>query len=280
MKTQNTALKIGLACALGALIGTMVSLKINNHFWWVGTLVGFAAGYLSYEFPKLIKAIPDAWSKTATNFHNIDWPKISLKIAKDERKIFWLTISMFIIVGVINLLISLFSINHLVTEDVQKMSPSILLLATYLYLLVVCSGGLTFLLGFIIPFRFFLRSSKIELADNIAAYGDNEDDLKMMKKIIKFGNPIVLPLFCTYFTFKFVLGFIWDTLKFICKFFKNLFLLVHSEARLICGVDAGLGSIIGYFFESPILGVLFGAVFGILNYYVVSIKILKMQPKF
>ncbi len=58
---MERTLKIFISCALGAGIGTTVSLEINGYFWWLGLLAGGLFGYLSYEFKAVIAAAQRAW---------------------------------------------------------------------------------------------------------------------------------------------------------------------------------------------------------------------------
>ena len=69
-----------------------------------------------------------------------------------------------------------------------------------------------------------------------------------------------------------------------------LFKLIHSEKRLLCGIDAGLGTTVAYFLSLNfvplttatfiffvICGGILGAGFGIINYELVSKRIFKFH---
>jgi hypothetical protein len=58
---NRDALKIFIACAIGAAVGTVVALDVNKYFWWIGLLAGGATGYLSYEWRAVIAAVPAAY---------------------------------------------------------------------------------------------------------------------------------------------------------------------------------------------------------------------------
>ena len=71
------------------------------------------------------------------------------------------------------------------------------------------------------------------------------------------------------------------TYKAICfcgLFFKNVFILIHSEFRLLCGVDAAIGAVIGYFAGYVIVGLIVGGILGVLNYELISRRWLKLVP--
>src|SRR3989344_4364096 len=101
----------------------------------------------------------------------------------------------------------------------------------------------------------------------IGGYKD-EYIIKRAKAVIRIWNPIWV----------FIYYPIWGLcylLKRLPKFLKKFFTLIHSDIRLLCACDAAIGTGIGYFFGSVVIGALNGGVLGVLNYYIVSIKILK-----
>lgn len=60
---MDRVLKIFIACALGAGIGTAVALQLHPYFWWVGLITGGLVGYFSYEFKAVCRAVPQAWKE-------------------------------------------------------------------------------------------------------------------------------------------------------------------------------------------------------------------------
>lgn len=63
--------------------------------------------------------------------------------------------------------------------------------------------------------------------------------------------------------------------RFLKRFCWELFLRIHSEIRLLCGIDAMIGTTIGYFAGSAIIGALVGGLFGVLNYAIITELYLK-----
>ena len=63
--------------------------------------------------------------------------------------------------------------------------------------------------------------------------------------------------------------------SFCGKFFWKLFLLIHSEMRILCGVDAMIGAVIGYFVGSAAMGALYGGIVGVFNFLVITELCLK-----
>ena len=62
---------------------------------------------------------------------------------------------------------------------------------------------------------------------------------------------------------------------FLKRFCWELLLCIHSEMRLLCGIDAMIGTAIGYFAGSVIVGALAGGLFGVFNYAVITELCLK-----
>jgi hypothetical protein len=70
--------------------------------------------------------------------------------------------------------------------------------------------------------------------------------------------------------------------KFGCTFLWRVFVLIHSRERTICAVDSAVGSIIAYSFGYGLAGLLVGAtagaLLGLVNYELVSVRWLKLLP--
>ena len=71
---DNRTLKIFIACALGAGIGSLIALEMHKYFWWIGLLVGGFVGYLSYESKKVVEAS----KKAMQSVRKIEFPKFSV----------------------------------------------------------------------------------------------------------------------------------------------------------------------------------------------------------
>jgi len=65
-----------------------------------------------------------------------------------------------------------------------------------------------------------------------------------------------------------------DVAKAIGMWAKETFIYIHSEMRVLCFVSAALGACVGYFLGSATIGAIAGCVFGIVNYEIVSKRIL------
>lgn len=82
------------------------------------------------------------------------------------------------------------------------------------------------------------------------------------------------PLASLFITAKFLI----KTFPIIARFSKIIFWQIHSEERLLCLVDAALGAGIGYFYHNALIGALSGGILGVINYEIVSKRLLKLVP--
>jgi hypothetical protein len=60
--------KIANACFIGGALCTAIGLLINPAFAWLGTLAGFAAGYVAYDLRGFLRQIPPALKESNAAF--------------------------------------------------------------------------------------------------------------------------------------------------------------------------------------------------------------------
>lgn len=267
---MKTSTKVFFATALGALVGTVISLEINNWFWWIGLIVGGLVGYLSHDFKKVIKAIPKAWEKTEDENKRIIFKRSFFHLLAISNAVTSITLGIVVLIILGNLNIE----TEIIYDDIK--------------LIILCISLICLAL---IILSFVMALWKSYETDYIHI-GENES--KMNKKVSIIFFPLLSPFTAIFYTLKglwlltkgiylnrieivkFLFITIWVT---IAKFFKNLFILIHSDVRVICFIDACIGTALGFYFQSPIIGCLAGGVIGWFNYQIVSIKILKLSPK-
>lgn len=253
---MKKSLKVFTACFLGAGIGTLTALQINGYFWWIGLLVGMFVGYLSYEFKKVVQAVPKAWNAVK------GW-----KPNKERWKTGW--IMFWALASFISTILLAFSFLLLVET------------AAWVFLAV----GFCFLfplwLVMIVAIVGNMEMKRIE--------GEREAAKDMFKNL----NPIkvyfyYLPKFIILGLLYFFKGTIYifvrtpkffrKTIVILWRFIKTLFIMIHSEIRLLCGIDAAIGAAIGYIAGSVLIGAISGGLFGALNYEILSKRILHLVP--
>lgn len=258
---ENRVWRIFLCCFICAGIGTLISLEVNKYFWWAGVLTGGFLGYLSYDFKKVILTIPKAWQ--VTKGCKIDWNKICI-VVSGVGSVSNFSISCF---GFsLNISVPLLTLSYcqMPTVTVEKL----LIMQTLIFLLTV----LVSLEGM----HFVTYSEK--LIPSINELG------KSLRKI---------NFFRVYF-YLLPRGIFWCAKKtpraviitakgigtgsvILAKFIKYLFILIHSEWRLLCATDSAIGALIGYLCGNIAIGALAGGVIGVLNYEIVSKRILKLK---
>jgi len=62
------------------------------------------------------------------------------------------------------------------------------------------------------------------------------------------------------------------------RFAMRIFVYIHTELRTLCFVDAAIGATAGFFLGSAIACAVIGAILGVVNYEIVSVKWLKLVP--
>lgn len=66
--------------------------------------------------------------------------------------------------------------------------------------------------------------------------------------------------------------------RFCPAFIARIFHFVHSNARLLFGIDVAIGVAVGHFTGNALLGGLAGGAWWLLDWHLVSIKLLGVKP--
>ncbi len=258
--------KVFCACAIGAGIGAFVALQLSVFFCWVGFLLGGLIGYLSYEWKAVIQAIPRALRAT-----------INYRLPKEFWKISW------------GLLFCFFAV--------------LVLVANMLSWLVVGAGSVKLYCVLFGPLGdFWIAILSIATVLPFAIFGVGSlliglEDRLTVQKLTKWLYRVSVPTVLFWHLPRITASYIWFGIRKSPKvllvscllplfliylalvFLKNLLLLIHSQLRLLCGVDAMIGAMIGRFYgvgmEGVLLGMLAGGFFGLFNYVVVTELCLK-----
>ena len=97
-------------------------------------------------------------------------------------------------------------------------------------------------------------------------------------------------LFFIWMLWKYLAIAVWATICFLGRFAWHLFKLIHSEKRVLCAIDGTLGGAMSYiWFASSamsfpeqvvfvVFGGLLGAAFGVVNWEIISKRILHVAP--
>jgi hypothetical protein len=230
--------KVFLACAIGAATGSFVALGMSHAFWWVGLLVGGIVGYLSYEWKTVLRAIPAAYRAAREGRPSIVWiPRVFLC---------WLNVSIWMTVPTF-------------LDPSGKMEPYSVIEHVFIGFAIGTVGWLVLILGGL-----------------VLAFGELSAQLRSFTDWLRMMNNVINPLKVIFYYVPKGIGIAtYHIIRFCQRFGWQLFLRIHSEIRLLCGMDAMVGAAIGYFAGSAIIGALAGGLLGVVNYAVVSERWLK-----
>lgn len=261
---MNTEKRIALACFIGAVIGALLALQFNHYFWWAGILLGGITGYLSYEFKAVMWAVKSVsgivWREMTQQKYNI--PAIPFDKIKTVGKL---------VVSILFVLVP--CCFTLVIALLIVASWAIVIFFLDLFpedLGVLSNAGLT-LVCLLPGFAFISYVCQV--------FHETESNPSMIKSAIKefiWLNGLVVLCFVI------PRGLLWLTMRippavtFLIRVAKRTFILIHSEIRLLCMTDAMLGALVGYFCGNALVGGVAGAVLGVVNYKLVSVRWLKL----
>lgn len=250
----------------GGCIGTFVALTIAPEpLWWVGFIgmaIGALCAYCIHEFKTVIVGIQTGWNVALKKAGAFKW-----HIRWKDVSIIMLSVSVMIVFGIsVSIIVILYTKILLFMVTPIKETEQEYLIGQYV--IVSFSLIISFLFGSIfmmeridkgIPYKkdmlFVLKKLNIVMC---LTYWP----IVGMVKLIRWFVPKVPPL-----------------LSVIGTFFVVLFREIHSDLRTLIAVDSAIGVAVGYYlFQSVIAGGVAGVVWGLVNYYLVSVCWLKLIP--
>lgn len=243
---MDQRLKVFLSTALGSLIGALIALSVWQPIWWIGMLAGGLVGYLSYEWREVISAILVAWAATRSN---------AVPVSKD----------ILIIIGTLALVVVVFGANAIPLIALlwlfRGYDPGFPMTSVLIWATVV---PLTLIVEVFIGFRrreeespsFWSIFYLFYLISPIGVYG----------------------YYLPRFLFLQLPKGIAEGVVRCARFIQHLFILIHSEERLLCGVDAAIGAGVGYLMGNALVGALVGGLLGVANYEFISKRWLHLVP--
>lgn len=259
---NHRSLKVFIACFLGGCIGSVVALEVSKYLWWVGLLVGAAVGYLSYEFKEVVRAIPLAWHRV------MHWHP-DRKFWKNFGYFFFRICSVYatFLFGFFILMYSIVAMSHADKKEMVYLFVNMFVLTS-----LTLSAATALAIGW---------STRLE--------EEVQRNRRELKTLLYKANPIIVYL---YYVPKYTAIGIWFVVCCIPYFFVSIgrgfaklglfvwtvFKLIHSDIRLLCAVDAAIGVCVGFFLGSAIFGGLAGGLWGVLNFEILSKRVLKLVP--
>ncbi len=263
-----------LSCSIGAGIGYLLALRFGVHLWLLGTLAGGILGYFVYDIKHVVAMIPEAWKQAKEKVGAFKFAESVTTLGK------W-------IVGILG--IFLFPVLSMVVFI------GVLFGKYHSSLMVV--------LGFVLMFAMPFFTMMIGLTTSMIYFKIGEVNEKTKGDLDKFGlyrivmyaqrgwwafalTLLFQPVLASWLMLRGIVLLIPPAYKATVKalrlsvaFVWNLIKLIHSDVRLLVGIDSIIGGIIGYSWHSLLIGMLAGGILGLVNYKLVSIKWLKLKPK-
>lgn len=239
---QKETKSIGFACALGAFIGALVALELVGNLWFVGVIAGGIVGYIAYNPREVFRSFAQAWHV------------VTVLPSNRRKRVLQRTLFASMFMGVCKLVFwgVIFAALSFGILDLDVLVPAAVFLTTLLTAGLVLKA---------------LRGRK-DYAKTIRGYRDLSHEL---------GPVVVLAT---------IAKALWETLRALLWLVSKLpavgkqtFIYIHSSQRTLCFVDATLGATAGYILGSALIGAGVGLVLGVINYELVSIRILKLAPR-
>jgi hypothetical protein len=268
-KSYSTA----IACGFGAFIGGLVANQFASHLpfldslaGFVGMLVGGFVGYITIDFREICTAIPRAWSKT------INWrPYRPFWVAALTYPLPWLIIMLYMVIG---FYLSMY--HHIKLTNKEVISVMEIVADIFLFFAVIL---------------FFGGISNLKKDAKGRNFRSLRSLVRSNRADLKFARDLTPPylVFRTFKALQFcvkelawaimLLRFMPAILSTLGQFCKELFILVHSDRRVVCFMSAATGAGIGFFgFHQVVAGLVAGAVLGFIDYEVVGVRWLKLVP--
>lgn len=274
--------EVAFWCAIGAMVGGIVARAFTGQAWLgagLGMIAGSVAGYILIDWRDVIAAIPAAYRAVA------GWrsPPGSFELARWEG---YLIVSCGIHIGIAVTSTAL-AIDVMAEQRVPPLKEMALFVSLVTFLFVMMTG-----VGACI------NAARMLLGQQMGEDDDYEERIADARvHAIALCPPVALFYHLPRLTARYVSRALrWAALvavpacgssavrlvRFLGRFSRELFVRIHSEERLLVGVDAVLGTLVGYVVDPRPFGVLIGmaagALLGFVNYELVSIRGLRLIP--
>lgn len=302
--------KIAAACFAGGVICCLVALLVTPAYWWMGLLAGFAGGYLGYEFREALRMIPVAWRVVMAESQSswqifLDEKSRAARIVQEwlaEKHVFLYpgALCSLAAAGWVMYCLSLLPPQEQMSQPRAIVSIGFVVMALGMFCFTLVIMGLAYA-GCVHVERAYWWPL-VERYDIARRVGRLEArDLR--RKPLTYLNVLrwalegvvvvafFLAVLLWIYIVAFLIQFTWRTVRLLSKFLWHVFKLIHSEKRLLCGVDGALGGGASYLWlvsaamtpmeqlTMTMFGGLLGAALGVANWEVVSKGLLRVHIK-
>ena len=251
---MNTVQKIAGACFIGAFIGSLVALQLH-HLWCIGLLIGAIVGYVVYEFKEIPATAKYVWNRMPEK-------KLMYEQMKDGLAILLILVSFAGVMAALVIAMSSVLNTFCLCFEIRCLFPH--------------------------PYWFYIGGTSYMaiIAIMVHVIGRGGDDTKMQCFVLIVFAPAILPIVmisaiigATCYGIYRLIHSSPTIARVFWKLCYKTFRIVHSDMRLLCMTDAAIGTLIGFWSGNALIGGVAGAVCGIINYEIVSVRWLKLAPQ-
>jgi len=264
-----TRIKILISCFLGSFLGALSELQLHHHLSWLGILIGAVAGYVSYDFKEIPRMFHRVWQQMPER------KRMAALLRRMTGDAKYISSGIAIVLGIIvffggGLVLMVFSfVNTIFIMAHYAGAPIIDTFQPPTGLWFYIGGTVWVLIG--TPFVFDWMDGETYRWEATIAVGCFAPAI----------TPVVIPLVLAIIALilcLLILAVICICLVLFAIAAYKTFRLVHSDMRLLCLVDSAIGGTAGYYLGNPIIGGIIGALCGLLNYELVSVRWLRLVP--
>ena len=227
---------------------------------WLAPVAGGLFAYLAVDIRGIAAAIPEAWELAK-----------GLRLTKKQRELARWCVCVWTSVATLIWLI-FFSLFSLIHHFEPHSDPTFLYIGPAVFGVVMATMSTT---GWV-----------IEIFDSDRSH--HQDQIQELREVAFYTFPPILlcyhiPRGLWWLGWRgiphFAANILPRAVQFCTNFAWHWFKLVHSSLRLLCLVDAALFTAIGLAVGGPIIAwMIAGGLFGVINYRVVSIRLLGLAP--
>lgn len=274
-------LKIARACFIGGAVCCGVALLVAPVFWWLGLFAGFAGGYVAYEFRDVVGAARQAFRSAirGTKIGVAAAPTYIVQLVtrrfaetlvwwKQPHPIFYpaaALVAPFFLYG-------LYAFGGAVWEHVTHSTTGIVL-AVFTITLGLGEAYFFLVMAVQLPILIFAfigaRAGEHSYWTPLMMAVTDEDRAKAVQSLTErgyspqpftYGNVLrwtalgigITVKFFVWTVWKHLAIVIWQCVKVVGLFFWHLGKLIHSNERVLCGLDGTVGGAAVYLtFASP-----------------------------
>jgi len=278
MTFRRSTVQVALACALGALACGVVAIKTGYNIWF-GILAGLITGYMAYEFRAVLKAVPQAFAGF------LQW-------ADDRRSdlaVFNAVLAPCAVLSIVAVVAFARSPVRLAIRAAAAGEAGLCtLIVTAIVLGAVAGTWFSYMATNLLAAVGIEYVEKGRIVDSLSEEFADVSYGRFWTLVAK-GVGAVLAFLLWRAEIALVVG-LCKKVVVVAKALWTLFKLIHRYERVLCAIDGTLGGVVAYVLlirperslaqnaVAVLFGMVLGAGWGLVNYEIVSKRILKIVP--